>query len=77
MPARIKPIQYRSNGNILGKPPMGRKVMCSVTGFWTYEQYLTVNDYGDLVDPRFEGYDINQGVPTLEYEAVQTPDGST
>ena len=62
--ARTGPrIQYRSNGLILGLQPLGRRVMDAITGFWTHEAYLVTNDYGDRVDCRGEGLDIDEGVP--------------
>lgn len=57
--ARATPtiIRYKSNGVLLGKSSEGRKVQDAVTGFWTYEDYLTQNDFGDLVDSRGDGLD--------------------
>jgi hypothetical protein len=60
-----RPIRYRSNGVILGKRPLGRKVMDEVTGFLTYEAYIAINDYGDRVDVRGKGFDYKEPGPTF------------
>lgn len=49
---RTPNFKYRSNGIIKGKQPLGRKVQDEVTGFWTYEDLLTTNDFGERVDSR-------------------------
>lgn len=57
MPFRPDRYKYQSNGTILGKRDLGRKCYDAVTGFPTYEAYLTTNAFGELVDQRGNGMD--------------------
>lgn len=66
MPFRPDVIRYRSNGIILGKKPLGRKVQDAVTGFWTYEAYLTTNAFGERVDSRGDGLDAPSDHPSVD-----------
>lgn len=56
-------IRYRHNPPILGQRPLGRKMFDAVTGFPTYEAYITVNAFGELVDSRGEGLDWREPIP--------------
>lgn len=58
-----RPIRYRNNGNIWGLPDQGKKVMDAVTGYWTYRDELTINEFGDLVDGKGDGLDRNEVYP--------------
>lgn len=61
MPFRPDVIRYRSNGIILGQRPLGKFVQDDVTGYWTYEAYLTTNAFGERVDSRGDGMDAPRG----------------
>lgn len=60
-----RPIRYRSNPPLWGFVNDGKKVMDAVTGFYTYEDFLVANDFGDLVDSRGDGLDRNESLPTV------------
>lgn len=53
--------RYPGNPPVMGgKRWRGKKVQDEVTGFWTYEDYLVTDDYGDKVDGRSDaGYDLD------------------
>lgn len=58
-----RPIKYKGNGPIWGLVNQGRKVQDAVTGFYTYEYLLAINDYGDKVDSKGDGLDLKQAFP--------------
>lgn len=57
MPYRPDAIRYKSNGVILGLRPLGKRTIDAVTGFMSYEAYMTSNRYGEIVDSRGDGMD--------------------
>lgn len=48
------PIRYKKNPPSMGgmNRSRGRKIMDEVTGFFTYEQWTTINDFGERIDAR-------------------------
>lgn len=66
MPFRPDVIRYKSNGIILGKRPLGRKTQDAVTGFYSYEAYMTYNQFGEYVDARGDGMDGPVDMPNIK-----------
>lgn len=54
-----KPIRYRHNPRPIAE--QGPRVFCEVSGFPTYAGRLVRDEEGQLVDPRYGGYDIKTG----------------
>lgn len=59
MTGRKNPPLYRRNPRLLSE--YGRRVMCDVSGFYTYEGRIVVDEEGQRVDPRYGGYDVRTG----------------
>lgn len=79
MPFRPDVIRYRSNGTILGKRNLGKKTIDDVTGFYSYEAYMTRNQFGDYVDARGDGMDgpaASQWPPVNQVGPQTAPEGS-
>lgn len=66
-------IRYRANGVIMGKRPLGRKIQDDVTGFWTYEDLLMVNDFGEMVVGGGEGEDYLDDTPNVNLAPGDLP----
>lgn len=56
---RKRPVIYRRNPRPL--PEHGKRVMCEVSGFYTYENRLVTDEEGQQVDIRYGGYDFATG----------------
>ena len=59
MTGRKKPIRYRHNPRPIRE--QGPRVMCDVSGFYTYEGRIVTDEEGQRVDPRYGGYDYKTG----------------
>lgn len=56
--SRVAPaFKYKSNGLVMGLRKLRRKTVDQVTGFYSYEVYMTTNAFGERIDARGEGDD--------------------
>ncbi len=55
---RTTDARYGRNPAPTGKLRWGRRVLCGISGFWTYQRRLLEDEYGVPYDPRFSSGDI-------------------